>query len=81
MYTKTFHLVIFGDGYEYEVERDQQTLFSRPIKDRPKKRSWDQGKTAAKRRKLEIMSLDEPLGESDVESSDGSDEGEEMVRK
>lgn len=76
-------LVIFGDGYEYEVERDQQTLFTRPIKDRHKKRSWDQGKAAAKRRKLEIMSLDDsqPLGESDVESSDGSDDGEEMVSK
>ncbi|KAI7885524.1 hypothetical protein K492DRAFT_141626 [Lichtheimia hyalospora FSU 10163] len=72
--------VIFGDGYEYEVERDQQTLFTRPIKDRHKKRSWDQGKAAAKRRKLEIMSLDDlqPLGESDVESSD-DEEGEMSI--
>ncbi|KAI7847879.1 hypothetical protein BDC45DRAFT_451157 [Circinella umbellata] len=67
--------VIFNDGYEYEVERDQRLEFLRPEKlQRPR---WDQGKGkgSAKRRKLDITPTENyPIIESASESEDLSDE-------
>ena len=67
--------MIFNDGYEYEVERDQQLEFLRPEK--LQRARWDQGKVkgSAKRRKLDITpTKDYPIIESASESEELSDE-------
>ncbi|KAI9488428.1 hypothetical protein BDB00DRAFT_848017 [Zychaea mexicana] len=66
--------VIFGDGYEYEVERDERMLFARPKK--VERVRWDHGKAPAKRRKLDITPTDDyPVSESESEGEeDVSDE-------
>ncbi|KAI9260469.1 hypothetical protein BDA99DRAFT_439458 [Phascolomyces articulosus] len=65
--------VIFGDGYEYEVERDERMIFSRPKK--VERVRWDQGKAPAKRRKLDITPTDDyPISESESENEGTSDD-------
>ncbi|KAI8149894.1 hypothetical protein BJV82DRAFT_585138 [Fennellomyces sp. T-0311] len=65
--------VIFGDGYEYEVERDERMLFARPKK--VERARWEHGKAPAKRRKLDVAPEDEyHISESESESEELSDD-------
>ncbi|CDS07510.1 hypothetical protein LRAMOSA01459 [Lichtheimia ramosa] len=70
--------VIFNDGYEYEVERDDQILFSRVVK-KNRSRLSDQGK-ATKRRKIEpiehhFLQLDKDESEYYSDSTSEDEEG------
>lgn len=68
--------VIFSDGYEYEVERDEKALFSRPKKgDRIR---WELGNAASKRRKVEASGKEEDSLLSDVESDQSVASDDEM---
>lgn len=78
MLIEYLELVIFNDGYEYEVERDDQTLFSRVAK-KNRGRQSDQGK-ATKRRKIDpiehhFLQLDKDDSEYYSESTSEDEEG------
>lgn len=61
-----YYQVVFGDGYEYEVERDDRTLFLRASKlDRLR---VEQAKPPIKRRRIET--LNENSESSGTESED-----------
>ncbi|KAI9322728.1 hypothetical protein BX666DRAFT_1897909 [Dichotomocladium elegans] len=73
--------VVFGDKYEYEVEKDDRVLFSRTAKPGRGKRR-EHGKPSSKRRKIDfVISNDDliPRIESDSESAESSDQEEEPV--
>ncbi|KAI7896186.1 uncharacterized protein EV154DRAFT_492635 [Mucor mucedo] len=64
--------VVFGDGYEYEVERDERTLFSRASKlDRLRA---EQAKVPVKRRRIETLN-------ENSDSSDSMSEDEEYLQE
>lgn len=62
----TIYLVIYGDGYEYEVERDDRSVFMRASKwDRLK---LEQAKQPIKRRRIEPTDEDEASSSNESEN-------------
>lgn len=58
--------MIFGDGYEYEVERDEQALFSRPMKGDGIRSAVSA--LGSKRRRVDTVVKEEDELLSDIES-------------
>lgn len=72
-----FFLVVFGDGYEYEVERDERILFLRASKlDRLRA---EQAKTPVKRRRAEILNENSESSSNESEDEDYLQELAERV--
>lgn len=68
---------MFGDGYEYEVERDERTLFLRASKlDRLRA---EQAKTPVKRRRIETMNENSESSSNESEDDDYLQELAERV--
>lgn len=63
-------IVIFGDSYEYEVHRDDRTLFIRTSK--WERLRLEQTKQSTKRRRIEKLNEDSKIGTNESDDDEDS---------